>query len=510
MTVSERILKNTVILYVKMGITVIISLYTTRLILNALGASDFGIFGVVGGVITMLGFLNSAMAGATQRFMSYSQGQGNKERQRYIFNNSLVLHWGIAIIVGLLLELAALLFFNGILNIEPSRIEAAKWIYHFMVISTMFTIVSVPYDAAINAHENMLYYSIVGILESVLKLVIALYVVSTFYDKLIAYGLLMAVLAIFLLIIKQLYCQLKYKECKIRIKEYISKDVIKELTGFAGWNFIGSAGTLLGNCGGNVVVNHFFGTSINAAQNVGAQLRGQMQTFSNNMLKALTPVIVKKEGAGDHQAMLKFSLTGSKLSFLMFALFAIPFIVETPFILKVWLKNVPEWSVCFSRFQMIIALMEQLTITLGTTISATGKIKEINVFSSIARFVPLFLYVLIFALGAQAYWQYVIILINFGLILNGFTIYQCKKHCGLSVNLFCKTVLYPCCFCSVLSLIIGSIPVVLMEESWMRFIISSCMTLSSYLLAIYYVGFNGEEKIIINSLLRKIFKRFIK
>ena len=135
MTTSERIFKNTVFLYVKMGITVFISLYTTRLILNALGASDFGIFGVVGGVITMLGFLNGAMADATQRFMSYSQGQGNKERQRYIFNNSLVLHWGIAIIVGLLLELAALLFFNGILNIEPSRIEAAKWIYHFMVIS---------------------------------------------------------------------------------------------------------------------------------------------------------------------------------------------------------------------------------------------------------------------------------------------------------------------------------------------------------------------------------------
>lgn len=504
MTTSERIFKNTVFLYVKMGITVFISLYTTRLILNALGASDFGIFGVVGGVITMLGFLNGAMADATQRFMSYSQGQGNKERQRYIFNNSLVLHWGIAIIVGLLLELAALLFFNGILNIEPSRIEAAKWIYHFMVISTIFTIISVPYDAAINAHENMLYYSIVGILESVLKLVIALYVVYTFYDKLITYGLLMAVLAIILLIIKQLYCQSKYTECKIRIKGYISKDVIKELTGFAGWNFIGTAGTLLGNCGGNVVVNHFFGTSINAAQNVGAQLRGQMLTFSNNMLKALTPVIVKKEGAGDHQAMLKFSLTGSKLSFLMFALFAVPFIVETPFILKVWLKNVPEWAICFSRFQMIIALMEQLTITLGTTISASGKIKEINVFSSIARLVPLFLYVLIFALGAQPFWQYVIILINFGLIINGFTIYQCKKHCGLSVNLFCKTVLYPCCFCSVVSFVIGSIPTLLFNEGWLRLTLSISLTIVVYIFLAYYIGLNSEEKKMISNIYNKI------
>lgn len=510
MTTSERILKNTVFLYVKMGITVFISLYTTRLVLNALGASDFGVFGVVGGVITMLGFLNGAMSSATQRYMSYSQGEGDNERQRYIFNNSLILHWGIAIVVGLFLELAALLFFNSILNIEPSRIDAAKWIYHFMVVSTMFTIISVPYDAAINAHENMFYYSIVGILESVLKLVIALYVVYTLYDKLITYGLLMALLSIFLLIIKQAYCQIKYDECKYRISGYVSKKVIRELTGFAGWNFVSTAGTLLGNCGGNVVVNHYFGTSINAAQNVGSQLRGQMMAFSNNMLKALTPVIVKKEGEGDRFAMLKFSLTGSKLSFLMFALLAIPFIVETPFILKVWLKNVPDWTVCFSRFQIVIALMEQLTITLGTTIAATGKIKEISIFSGFARFVPLIIYVFVFSFGGEPYWLYIIILINFGFILNGYTIYQCKKHCNLSMRMFCNSVLYPCCFCSVLSLIIGSIPVVLMEESWMRFIISSCMTLSSYLLAIYYVGFNGEEKIIINSLLRKIFKRFIK
>lgn len=205
------------------------------------------------------------------------------------------------------------------------------------------------------------------------------------------------------------------------------KKVIRELTGFAGWNFVSTAGTLLGNCGGNVVVNHYFGTSINAAQNVGSQLRGQMMVFSNNMLKALTPVIVKKEGEGDRFAMLKFSLTGSKLSFLMFALLAIPFIVETPFILKVWLKNVPDWTVCFSRFQIVIALMEQLTITLGTTIAATGKIKEISIFSGFARFVPLIIYVFVFSFGGEPYWLYIIILINFGFILNGYTIYQCKN-----------------------------------------------------------------------------------
>ena len=504
MSTSTRVLKNTGYLYIKMAITVFISLYTTRLVLNALGASDFGVFGVVGGVITMLGFLNGAMSSATQRYMSYSEGERNKERQKYIFNNSLILHWGIAILVGVTLEVAALLFFNGILNIDPTRIVAAKWVYHFMVISTLFTVISVPYDAAINAHENMLFYSIIGVLESILKLVVAFYVVYTSYDKLIVYGLLMSLIAVILLIVRQVYCLLKYDECRMCIRKYYSLSVIRELTGFAGWNFIGAAGSLIGNCGANVVVNHYFGTSVNAAQNVGSQLRGQMMAFSNNMLKALNPVIVKKEGAGDRASMLKFSMTGSKLSFLIFAVLAIPFIVETPYILRLWLKNVPDWTICFSRFQMIIALMEQLTITLGTTLGAAGKIKEFNIFGSVARFVPLFLYIAIFACGAQPYWIYLIILINSGLIINAYTIYQCKKFCGLSLKEFGMSVLFPCCFCSIFAYILGSVPTLFMDETIYRLLISCSVTLIVYFAVTYFVGFNMEEKILIRNLFNKI------
>lgn len=184
----------------------------------------------------------------------------------------------------------------------------------------------------------MLYYSIVGIFESILKLIAALVIVYTQSDKLILYGAFMAGITIFMLIIKQLYCRKHYPECRIALRKYVNHATLKEISGFAGWNFIGSIGTLLGNCGGNIIINHYFGTTINAAQNVGSQLRGQMMTFSNNMLKALNPVIVKKEGSGDRLSMLKFSLTGSKLSYLMFATLAIPFLVETPYILKIWLK----------------------------------------------------------------------------------------------------------------------------------------------------------------------------
>ena len=510
MSTSTRIIKNTGFLYVKMMITVFISLYTTRLVLNSLGTSDFGIFGIVGGAIAMLGFLNGAMSGATQRFMNYSQGQGDVEKQKSIFNNSVVLHWGIAVAVLILLESAYFVFFNGVLNIEPSRVDAAKWVYHFAVASTLFTIITVPYDAAINAHENMFFYSVLGVLENFAKLAIALWIVYTSGDKLIWYGFLMALLTIIMLIIRQLYCRFNYQECRLQLFKYINKNQIKDLSSFAGWNFINSMGTLLGNCGGNVIVNHFFGTAINAAQNVGSQLRGQMLAFSNNMLKALNPVIAKKEGAGDRKAMLKFSMTGSKLSFILFAFMALPFIVETEYILKLWLKNVPDWTVCFSRYQMIIALAEQLTITLNTSLSATGKIKTYSVFCSVARFAPLFIYFTMYTFGATPDWQYVVILINFGVVINGFLLYQCQKYCDLDVKYYCISVLLPCIFCSIVAVSIGFCIRLMLQEGMNRLILSLVGTLLSYFICLFIWGFNNEEKSLIRQVLctvkHKVFK----
>jgi O-antigen/teichoic acid export membrane protein len=198
---AKRVAKNTGILYARMAITVFISLYSTRLILAALGVEDFGLFNVVGGVISMLGFLNSSMAAATQRFMSFAQGAGDLEKVKRIFNMSSLLHWGISILVFILLEGAGYFFFHGILNIASDRIEVAKLIYQFMVISTLFTVISVPYEAVITSHENMLVYAVMGVIEAVLKLGIALYINYSQMDHLVMYGILMAALSIFLLLV---------------------------------------------------------------------------------------------------------------------------------------------------------------------------------------------------------------------------------------------------------------------------------------------------------------------
>lgn len=504
---TNRIIKNTGFLYIKMGITVFFSLYTTRLILNALGVIDFGVFGIVGGAIAMMGFLNSSLSNATQRFMSYYQGKNDVESQITIFNNSMLLHCIIAFIVVIILEIAAIPLFNGVLTIPSDRLYAAQSIYQFMIITTFFTILAVPYDASVNAHENMFYYAVVGILEAVLKLVIALYVVYTSLDRLIIYGLLMSVLAVILLFIKYAYCRYNYRECQLELRRYCDFMVIKEQISYAGWNFLGTTGGLIGNNGGDIVMNHYFGPAINAAGNVGSQLRGQMMAFSNNMLKALNPVIIKKEGRGDRQSMLKFSMSGSKLSYMLFAVFALPFVVEAPYILKLWLVNVPGWTVCFSRFQMLTGLGEQLTITLATSLAAIGKIKQYNIFSGLVHLLPLFLYCILFHFGASPYWPYLITFIDFVFVLGGYTIYLGQKECGLNAMCFLGKLVIPAILYSAVAIGLGSFVALVFPETIWRLLAVIVVTDVVFILLFYCFLMNQEERSVMRGVALKLTHR---
>lgn len=507
MSTATRVIKNTGFLYAKMGITMFVSLYTTRLILNSLGASDFGIFNIVGGAIAMLGFLNSAMASATQRFMSYSEGAGDKEKQKGIFNISFILHFLLAFIVGLVLLIAGYFFFNGILNIPADRIYAAKVVYGSLIISTMFTVMTVPYDAVLNAHENMKYYAIVGIIESFLKLGVAVITVYTLLDKLIIYGILMACVPLVTLTIMRIYCHKHYEECVISPRQYWDKSLMKEMTSFAGWSLAGSMGSMVGNYGNGIVLNNFFGTLLNAALGIANQLCGMLMVFSNNMLKALNPVIVKKEGEGNHERMIEFSYTGCKASYLLFAFFCLPCIVETPYILKLWLGTYPEWTILFVRYQLLRTLLEQLTIVLGTTLSATGKIKELNISSTILYLLPIAILAIAFSNGASPAWYYPIIIVIMVVITTIFKLYYCKKYCGLSIWDFSKKIILPCIFLGVVLLIVGFAVQLTMQEGIIRLLLCIiCMTLT-YVICSYYI-LNSSEREIIKNMILKLRSKF--
>lgn len=507
MSTSTRVIKNTSFLYAKMGVTMFISLYTTRLILNSLGASDFGIFNIVGGAIAMLGFLNGAMANATQRFMSFAEGAGEKNNERIIFNVSIVLHFILSIIVGLALIIAGLIFFNGILNIPKDRIFAAEVVYGSLITSTMFTIMTVPYDAAMNAHENMKYYAIIGIFESILKLLVAFITVYTLYDKLVVYGVLMAAIPFVTLTIMRIYCHRKYEECVISPKKYWDKPMIKKMTSFAGWNFTSSAASMVTQYGLGVMLNSFFGTILNAAMGVANQLSGMLMTFSNSMTKALSPVIVKSAGSGDKDMMIKSSLIGSKYSYYLLAFFAIPFIFEMPTILKIWLKNIPDWAILFCQLQLIRSLLEGTTGYISTMVNANGKIKGISISKSILSIMPLFLSFLSFYFNGSPYWLYIWWIVCWGILNNLVSLYYANKICGLRYCVYFKHTFYPIIFVSFCSAITCSIINMMFIPSYIRLFATFITSLCVFIFMVY-VTMSSLEKETVNSIIYgKILKK---
>lgn len=439
---ANRIIKNTGFLYIKMGITMFISLYTTRLILNSLGATDFGIFNIIGGSIAMLGFLNAAMASATQRFMSYSEGKGNKEKQKKIFNVSIILHFTISFIIAIVLVIAGYFFFNGILNIPEERKFAAQTIYGSLIISTMFTVMTVPYDATMNTHENMKYYAIIGVFESFLKLIVAFICVYTTTDKLITYGFLMACIPIITLTIMCIYCHRYYEECVINLQKYWDKTIMKEMTNFAGWNFLSTSSSMIGNYGLGIIINHFFGALLNAAQGITNQINGQIITLSNNFIKATNPIIGKSAGKQDLLLLQKVTVESTRATTILYSMIAIPLFLYTPYIMTCWLKNVPEWTILFVRLVIICNHIEFQYLSYASAVHSIGFIKQISKYTLIINFLLLFSTYILFINGFEPYYLYINQLIS-RILLCINILYYAKKYCNISYSSYLKNVTIP-------------------------------------------------------------------
>lgn len=504
----NRIIKNSGYLYINMAFSMFVSLYSTRLILNALGASDFGIFCIIGGAIGMLGFLSSAMTQTTQRFINYAEGAQQIDRKKQIFTVSITLHFFLSLIMLIILEIAGFIFFNGVLNIPDDRITSAKWIYQFMIFSTILTIQSVPYSSIINSHENMLYYSILGMIQTILKLIIAIITANYYYDKLIIYGLLMTLLSFSVLIVQRIYCHKHYEECEFNLKKNFNKSLMKEMTSYASWGLLGSSSSMFSQYGMGIVLNFFGGTVLNAAQGIANQVSGQLMVLSRTMLQAVNPVIGKKAGEGNMTSLIKAALMTSKLSFIILAFLAFPFFIEAPYIMEIWLKNVPEWAVLFFRFEIIRNLLQQTLVTLDSAVQAEGHIKYYNIYRSITFFSPLPITCLLLSFGLLPYWYYIVWIICWNILGGAIILFFSHKNCNLQYSSFFKQILYPSLLVSSLTLAIGYIPNILMDSSLIRLIIVSICTLCTYIFTTWIIALNKEEKGLIISTLQHIQNRF--
>ncbi|WP_354618871.1 hypothetical protein [Sediminicola luteus] len=347
----------------------------------------------------------------------------------------------------------------------------------------------------------MFLVAVLGVLEALIKLGIALYVTNTSFDKLISYGSLMAVMAIILLLIRRVYCHLKYNEVTINVKKYFDRSLFKEMGSFAGWSFLGSSSSMIANYGQGIVLNMFFGPRVNAAQGIANQVSGQLSAFSTTMLSALNPGIAKSEGAGKRGSMLKMTAMGSKMSFFLLSFMCIPVLIEMPYILGLWLKDVPAYAVVFCRLLLIKNLIEQLSIPVSTSIKAVGNIRDFQIASSILTFFPLIISFGFFFLGYPPYFLYVVF-IGYAILNSGLIFKYGNKYCGLALWSFIKNVVLRCVFSFLAVLLLSLIPQLVLDEDGIRLLIVTGSSGLFFIIIVYVIGFNKQEKNWLNMLLK--------
>lgn len=372
---NKRIAKNTLILYVRMLFVMLVTLYISRIVLKELGVVDYGIYNVVGGFVAMFSILSGSLSAAISRFITFELGKGNNERLIKIFSSAVTIQIVMALIVCILVEIVGVWFISNKMTIPEGRLDSAVWVLHCSVLTFAINLISVPYNAAIIAHERMKAFAYIGILEVVLKLGVSFLLCVAIIDVLKFYAVALLLVAIIIRMIYGVYCNRNFIECHYDYRNYDST-ILKEMGAFAGWNMIGSSSAILREHGVNMVLNIFSGPAVNAARGIGHQVSTAFNSFVSNFFTALNPQITKTYAMGDKEYLMKLLFRGSRLSFFLLLILSLPALIETDVIMNIWLDNVPEHAITFARLFIIFVLSESLSGPLITAMLATGNIRN--------------------------------------------------------------------------------------------------------------------------------------
>lgn len=433
---NRRIAKNAVALSVRMLLATMVSLYTSRVVLNTLGVEDFGIYGVVGGVVGLLGFLNAAMSGATSRFLAFELGRGDKERLRDTFNSSFIIHVAIGLTVFIVAETIGLWFVNTQLIIPESRMVAANWVYQFSVLSAIITITQVPYNASIIANEKMDIYAYVEILNVALKLLIVYLLVIGDFDKLILYAILTFVVSVLIAFIYRGYCIRRFEECSLRW--VWNKDILRPMLSFSGWDLYGNMCVTVRQQGSNMLLNVFFGPVVNAANGIATTVNGVLSSLSYNILTAFKPSIIKLYSSKIWANFNELLVVAAQITGCFFLLFAIPCFLEMPIILKIWLGQIPDFVVDFCRLSLISNFIGLLNAVVNVGIHATGQVKWISIITGSLFLMSLVFSYLFLKLGFAPHIVYIISCIMMVVILTSNILILKKQVMEFDVKPFVK------------------------------------------------------------------------
>lgn len=494
---TKRIAKNTLMLYVRMLFSMLVSLYTSRVVLNTLGVEDYGIYNVVGGFVAMFSLISNSLSASVSRFITFELGRGDMERLKETFSTSLLIHLVLAGIVFVLAETVGIWFLNTQMTIPAERLYAANWVFQASVLAFMFNLSSVPYNASITSHERMSAFAYIGILDVVLRLLIVLFIAyAPFqFDRLIVYSLLLVFVGMSLQCIYLWYCRKNFEECRFRL--HFNKTCWKEMGTFAGWNFIGCTAGLLKDQGVNILLNLFMGPVVNAARGISVSVNTAVSGFAGNFMAAVNPQITKSYAAEDREYMFSLVERGSRFSFYIMLILALPILFETEFILTLWLKQYPEYTVNFVRLVLILSLCDVLSNTLIVLQNATGKIRnyQLAVGGMLMMNFPL---------------SYLCLKIGFvpeSTLIVGIVVSVCclllrlaflRKMVGLSMFGFLKGVCLNVISVAVVAVVIPAfLTSILTCEGWKHFLLMLSISILCTVLSVYVVGCSKSERVFI-------------
>lgn len=505
---NKRIAKNTLLLYFRMLLTMAVGLYTSRVVLQTLGVEDFGIYNVVGGVVSMFGFLNSAMTTSTQRYLTYELGKNDSEKLKQVFATSIQIHFVISLVVILLAETIGLWFLKEKIVVSETREYAAMWVYQLSIITTVVAILSFPYNAVIVAHEKMSAFAYISLVEVLLKLLIVYLLLFSNADRLILYALLLALIQVIIRFIYSIYCSRHFPETKFTFRKDIK--LFKEMISFAGWNLWGNLAGILFTQGLNILLNMFFGPVVNAARAISVQVQNAIIQFSSNFQMAINPQITKTYAAGNLAEMHKLIFRSSKFTFFLLFSLCLPIFIECPTILKIWLKNVPVNTVIFLRIMMITMIIDAVANPLMISAAATGHVKKYqSIIGGILLLIVPLSYIVLKLGGAP--WSVFLVHLCICCIAFIIRLIIVKPLIKISLTAYFKDVISRCLCVSFFACIFPFVFHCLSTKGWISFLISLIVSFSSACIFSFFGGFDTHERKVIISkvsdLKQKVFSK---
>lgn len=488
---SQRIARNTLMLYIRMFVLLLVGLYTSRVVLEALGENDYGVYNVVGGVVAMFTMISGALNSAVSRFITFEMGKGTSAQLNKVYSTAVTIQVLIAIIVIVIAEPVGLWFIENEMTIDPTRIPAAEWVLHFSLLAFVINLMSVPQMASITAHEKMSAYAAIGVLDALLRLAAALLIMRGNFDRLIMYSLLMTFSVLMVRMAYGIYCRKNFPEC--RYIPVFDKGLISEMFSFAGWNFIGVSAGVLRDQGGNILVNIFYGTAVNAARGIAVQLNSAVQGFVTNFMTAVNPQITKSYASGDMDYMFPLIRRSARLSYCLLLMIALPVLFNTGFILELWLKEVPDHTVLFVRLFLVFALIESLSNPLITAQLATGRIRnyQLTVGGLMLLNIPVSY---IWLRHGAAPEITVVVAIIISIICLVARLIMLRQMIGLSVRRFVSDVFLRIFSVTAVSLLLPSLLHLSLPEGLGGFAVSLAACVLSVIFSTLYLGMPASER----------------